>query len=289
MKILDAKDIFSFSIKVSEEITPKNLLNFIRTSIQNSELPFSKQTFFSFYFNKSMQSYDIIFYNKVIVKTLIEPLIYLYTNDSLSTKIQVYYTKNYFTVIEKGNIIFYKKFNVTVKEDIEIYIKQKYKIENFELFYRSNHEIQHLKKSILDKNILSVNYKEYPLFQQNSFYYFIFFVALSFLLFVSFIYFQSSTTSSIPQKSISKVHLVKIKPHIKPISKTLELFKYIHINKIYIKEIVYVKKKIYTTIMSTNKQNILNFINVYKKNMIIKSLKYNKEKNIYTLEVTVVI
>jgi len=287
MKILDAQDIFSFSVKVGEQITQKNLLNFIRTSIKNSEYSTSKQTFFSFYFNKNMKIYDILLYDKVSSKTLIEPLLYLYKYDHVSTKTQVYYTKTYFTIVSDETIILFKKFNATLKEDIEIYIKQIYKIKDFEIFYLSDKEIIRLKESVIDKNILDREFKEYPLYQENSFFYFITFLSLSPLIFLGILYLQSPNKTSITQKILAKKPTVQIKSHIKPINKMVELFEYIHSNKIQIKRIVYSQKKIKTLLMSTNKQNILDFINIYKRDLTIKSLKYDKAKNIYTLEVTV--
>ncbi|MGK0256345.1 MAG: hypothetical protein ACI81I_000962, partial [Arcobacteraceae bacterium] len=50
MKVLDIENIHTLSIKVTEKIAKKNLLKFIRTTIFNSELSFSKTSHFYFYY-----------------------------------------------------------------------------------------------------------------------------------------------------------------------------------------------------------------------------------------------
>ena len=93
--------------------------------------------------------------------------------------------------------------------------------------------------------LFRVGYKEYSLYVEYSFIYFIGFVLISFLLSGSYIYIQSLEPMKVVQKKMTQSPIIQMKKRVKPIDKMINLFKYITLNEIQIKKVSYYKNKIH--------------------------------------------
>ena len=144
MKILDIENISTLSIKVTEKIEKRNLLKFIRTTIFNSEVTFSKNSYFYFYYLSSSSTYEIILYEKSLGEIILEPFLLLNEIDIVKDLVLVYITNKYFFVSKNNQPMILKKISDTSTDDIIIYLEQIYKIQEYKLIYVNDEEITNL-------------------------------------------------------------------------------------------------------------------------------------------------
>ncbi|MDB4257415.1 hypothetical protein N9818_01050, partial [Arcobacteraceae bacterium] len=233
MQILDIGNIHTLSIKVTEKIEKRNLLKFIRTTIFNSELSFSKNSYFYFHYLSSSSTYEIILYDKSSSDIMLEPFLLLNNNVIEKDVVFVYITENYFLVSKNNNPMILKEISDTSQGDITIYLEQIYKINDYKLIYLNKEEIINIKE--VENNL--VKYKEYSLFPEKSFIVFSIFLLCSSILLIFSIFMVYHSDNNIKTISPTTVKEKIVINHPRPIDKTVEIFdqitKYdIHINQI---------------------------------------------------------
>ena len=282
MKTLNTNEIITLSIKVTEEIEEKSLHNFLRTSILNSNLFFSKNTYYYFYYNLNTFTYEIIFYEKLKEHIYLEPFLIVQNQAQNDDVIKVFFYNNNFIVSKNEKILILKKVNKIDIEEISLYVKQIYKIKEFEII-----EIlqEYLDALVIKKNLPVVN-AFHPLYPPKSFYIFCTFLStslLAFVLILYFIYYKEDNVKTIKhtQQIVNNFSSDKI------IDKTIELFKYIKLDHIIIDKVSYTNSKIKTILYHKKKSHLLSFTNRYTKNLHIKQLKYNDIRSMYSMEITV--
>lgn len=289
MKILDAKDILSLSIEVTEEIASKSLLDFLRNAILESGHSCSKQTMFYYYYVAVTHTYEVIFYEKDQPNIILEPLLLgSYCSSKKQTK--VIYTQNYFTIFTDNTLIVFKPMQGIVKEDMQIYVEQMYKIESFEIIALSDSELEHFVAKSKTNNLAMLQINEYLLYERRGFLYFSLFVVSIAAGLGGYFYQQSLSLEK--QMKIEPIVVEKksdLAPVILPIDTLVELFDYLVEHKVTIDKISYANSKINTVLYSNEKDNILHFITKYKKNIRIKSWNFDKRTNTYSLEVMIAI
>jgi hypothetical protein len=286
MKILDANKISTLSIKVSEKIEEKNILQFLRTNILNSELEFSKDSYFYYTYLHDTLSYEILLYDKLTNDIILEP--FLFINDSSNSKndtviTKVFITDNYFVITQNNKFLLLKHISNTIKDDIVVYIKQMYKIEPFEIEYITQEELLEIKRT----KSKSVPNSSFPLYSKKSFAIFLIFLLTTFSLFlfmilVSYYSYQDNTKIILPNKDIQKVVY-----HNRPLEKIIKLFSYIKSNKIQTTKISFSHNKIKTTLQHSNKTQLIDFMNIYKNKIQVKSLKYKSNNETFNMDVII--
>jgi len=286
MKILTVDDISTLSVKVTEKIEEKNLHNFIRTAIINSDFIITKYYYYHYYYHSKTFTYEIIFYEKLSSKTFLEPffLINQYSNNSNYDDINVLLVKNYLMVTKHNRLLILKKVKKLDKEEISLYLQQIYKIKEFKIIEVSEEDFE---KSIEKSSMIEVT-GSYALYPKKSFYFFIVFIISSLLICFISIYVDYINVNNI---TIVKQPIVKEIENKTITSKniiiqTIELFKYLKVKKIQIEKVVYSKNKIKTTLSHKEKSNLLEFVKKYKKNIHLKSLIFSEIKNIYTMDIS---
>jgi len=283
MKILDTHKISSLSIKVSENIHKKNLLKFLRTSILNSSLCYTKNSFFYYTYIPSSSTYEIILYEKLSKKTLLEPFLLNHFATADCENI-IYVTDTYFVVFMDDELKLLKFISNTTQEDISIYMEQIYGFKDFRFVCLACNDLQVLKEKActFQNTIVDV-----PLYENKTFQGFLGFCGISFFLVIGFFILHIYTLNQtyIQSSSISAnqniIHLNK------PLQKITKLFSYIQSSALYIEKITFKNNKISTVLYDTKKENLLKIVKKYKHKLKIKSMKYNDEKKLYSMDVII--
>ena len=282
MKLLNASEINTLSIKVTEKIHKKNLFKFLRTNILNSELSYTKNSFFYYTYITHSSTYEIFLYDKTTQDTILEPFILPYLLPR--SKVQsLYITDNYFALFENESLLCLKNISNTSDEEIIDYIKQIYKLEDFEVLLVSSS----LLNNVDLKKYKAYNQVEVALYEDKSFLIFNLYLGISSFLLLAFLIYQ------VTQNSYQEIHYKpttykqKIPLLNKPFEKVHELFSYIELNTMYINKISYTNNKIKTTLYDTNKQSLLKILNKYKKNIKLKSLVFSSENKLYSMDVII--
>jgi len=283
MKILDTQKISHLSIKVSEKISHKNVLKFLRTSILNSTLSFNKTSHFYYTYIDFSSTYEIMVYDKVDQNTLLEPFL-LKNMAPQNTQNIVYVTDTYFVVYIQEELQLLKFISDTTVEDIAIYIEQLYGYKSFSFIFLSAEELELLKQ----KEYPLSHSIDIPLYENKSFQFFLAFFLVVSLLFVSFFGLQiidiqkSQLPIKIREEKSTRVLLNK------PLEKAIELFSYIQSHPLYIKKVFFINNTISTVLYDTQKENLLQITKKYKNQIKIKSMTYNNEKKLYSMDVIIV-
>lgn len=285
MKILNADEIFTLSIKVTEPIGERYLLSSLRTAIKNNTPNTPKNCHFQFYYNAPTFTYEVIYYEKISDDIVLEPAIIIankYTQKS-DEKIKVFVTDSYLIVTRNHEILIFKEITAIEDEEIVLYVKQIYKIDDFQLIRLSTKEIEELDSSI---DIPNTN-KTYPLDESKAFKVFTVLCASGLLFLGISIYFtyytdDKSVILPIQNEMISQVNNKKM-----ILNDTLKLFEDISTYKLRVEKINYRNHTVTTTFSHPKKSILLEFANLYKKKLKIKSLKYDESEKLYVVEVTI--
>lgn len=282
MKLLNASEINTLSIKVTERIHKKNLFKFLRTNILNSELSYTKNSFFYYTYITHSSTYEIFLYDKTTQNTILEPFVLPYLLPR--SKVQsLYITDSYFALFENESLLCLKNISNTSHEEIIDYIKQIYKLDDFEVLV--------VPSSLLNnfdlKKYKAYNQLEVALYEDKSFLIFIVYLGISSFLLLLFLIYQFTQNGYQEIHYKPTTHKQKIPPLNKPFEKVHDFFSYVELNTMYISKISYTNNKIKTTLYDTNKQSLLKLLNKYKKNIKLKSLVFSSENKLYSMDVII--
>jgi len=282
MRKLTTEEIHTLSIKVTEEINRKNLYKFVRTAILNSDFPFSKNTHYSFYYNSNTLTYEILFFDNT-TDTYLEAFSLLRIYKRTDKLIQVLLCENYFLIIRENKLLILKKFNSTTNEEVLSYIQQMYKIEEFDIIEVKKSDLEYSNE---DK--LHSGNSIYPLYVKKSFYYFLSFLFISLCFLITIIYWNYERSLIQTNSSFDKTNQSQKNNKNERVTKNIvSLFQKMKNYNIKIEKISYINHKIKTILESKDESNLLAFTSSYSKEIQIKSLKYNEEKKLYVMEVTI--
>lgn len=282
METLNANEISTLSIRVTEEIVEKNLHNFLKTSIINSNLYFSENTYYYFYYNANTFIYEIIFYEKLSSNTILEPFIIVQKLNKDDDIVKVILLSNYFIVSKKNKLLLMKKVHTMDIKEVSLYVNQMYKIQKFETHHISQEYLDDIKQ----EKHLHVKDEFYPLYPKKSFALFSTFTVSSVILLILMIYTVYYKKDDI-QHIKPVISVVNTDSSEMTIKKTSELFHHIKTEGIIIDKIIYFNKKIKTTLYHENKSYLLSFANTYKNNLQIKVLNYNEMNSMFTMEIII--
>jgi hypothetical protein len=299
LKLIDLNAIYSFQIKVTQEILKSHLLTFIRTHIQNKDILLSDMSYFSYYFHPPSLSYEIIVYEKPSIEYI--QGLYLcksYLKSNLNTlQSVVFILDKYFCFYYKNTLITLKKIKKANNEDIKSYIEQAYKvsIEKFvDISYTSLLEYQQEYK----RDFLKSDEKEiFPVITQRSFRYFQYFTLIATCLFVVLFYDIISThneTQELKLKRQNKYQVTKNNSaeklyqqfqHQMPIEKMLLFFKDMEKHSISIELITYEQNSFFAKVSHTDKRILRKLLGLKLTYLEIYNISYEKQNNIYTMRV----
>jgi len=285
MKILDATEIITLSIKVTEEIHPKKVLTFIRTSIVNSQIETCEKSYFYFHYSKNTKTYEIMVFPVNPQEKIPEPFLFLtgaLQTDS-NSKMHVYLNDGYFVVLEKQELLLFKKIATESIGDIEIYLSQLYGLEDFEIIQVD----QDMFTKLLQAQKNQLPNRTYPLYEERSYLYFLIFLCVSFVCIATFLYFTKGEKPRIHKTIQVKHHLQKSEK--KPMEKILPLLEDMKKYGISLASIRFESGELRTTLYHTKKESLLLFSKKYTTTLTIYSLKFDTKTKNYSMEVIFVL
>jgi hypothetical protein len=287
MKILDTKELLTFSIKVTEEIQSKNLLPFLRTSLLHSGLKLHKNSYFYYSFHIKTLTYELIIFVKPSQDTFLEPFLFS-ENYGEEKENCVYVTSLYFVFFQNQKLILFKNISENSLEDIEIYISQLYNLNDVKIKLVEQEELETLKNTKSKSSIEKPTYKTYAVNKDNSFNIFLSFLLMSFLSFLFIVYFSYENNSSrIINKKIVNQNKITKNVHKKPFDKIIPLLKEMNGYNLLTKKIQFKHTKLEVILYHQNKEELLKFLNTTKYKIFMKSLNYNIAQNSYSMDVII--
>ena len=298
IEILDFDKIDILSIEVTNKIDERYINSFIKTAIDTHNITTTKNSYYFYNFLELDLRYEILVFQKDLNKDIVLiPFIFYgaYYGCDISNTTDIFIYSNHFVVYKNREFLFAKKIDDISKEDIVLYVSQTYNltIDNISIIKPS--QFEHIKANYF-KNPDLKEVKFYPLDEDKSFLWFIYFVILIGIIFLYFGYGYIDSRLSIekvekPNKRIvlqlEKLHKIKTKHNFKAIDKTIELFKYLKIEGIKLEQIKYIDKKVDLVLSHLNKKKLLDFVTIYDKRIDIRSIKFDKNENIYKMDIRV--
>ena len=290
LEIIDYSKIQSFSIKVTEAIQDKYLLDFLRTSLENQTVDLSKNGKFYYTFIPTSLTYEILYCEDCNNQSILEPFVFL-SKCGTATK-ELFITKNYFCLFDSQQLVLYKDIKNILQEDIQTYIEQLYKIKIDKVTLVDTDEYESIKNKFVSNN-QKFSWKLYSVKKENSYQIFLIYTAITFFIFISCIYLLFNSTNPIVlkedttamyEKGYKKLLLVYKAIDKRPIQTSIELMKYLDDKKIVIEKLSYKNSKLYFILLESNRKKLLDVIGNYKQKMEIQSMLYDEKLKKYKTE-----
>ncbi len=292
-EIIDCSNIQSFSIKVTEEISDKYLLDFLRTSLENQQLEFSTNSKFYYNFIPSSLSYEIIYFEDTLKLSVPEPFIFIEECDT-TTK-ELFVTNHYFCLFDSKQLLLYKDIKNILQEDIQTYIEQLYKIKIDKVTVVDEEKYELIKNKFLLQN-KKHSFTFYSMKKENSFQIFLIFVSVMIVLFTFFLYIslnpnQQTTAKdeNIPsyEKGYKKHLLIYKEIDKKPVNSSIELFEYLVSHNIFIEKLSYKNSKLNIVVENSSRKKLLAVMKNYIKNIEIQSIQFDEKLNKYKMDISI--
>ena len=302
VEIIDSKAITTLSQKVTQEIDSKYLLEFIKTSILNSNIPTDKNTQYYYKYIESSLSYEIlIFQNNNTNNFILEPFIFLafYDINETVNSVDVFVSNETFVLFKNRELLVLKNVENVSNEDIKIYVYQTYNIKIDNFIQIDKETIQQLKTKYLLNNYKKIDIKFHKIIENKSFTFFIIFLTVTTLLSLYILStkmdnsnIKDSKANKSPQTVLVQNHFSKLekiynKHNLKNIEKTIELFKYLKLQGITLETFEYKSNKIYANIVDKQKKKLLDFITVYTEDIEINSIEFNENDSVFIMSVEI--
>ncbi len=280
-EILEISEIQSFSVKVTEQIDDKHLLEFLRTSILHHQININQNTQFYYKFISSSLSYEIIVFQSEDSKNIPEPFIYRELCD-INTK-ELFITQQYFCLFDAKELILYKKIENILKEDIQTYIEQLYKIKIDKVTMIDIDKYNSIKNDFI-VNCGKYNFNFYPMKKDNSFYIFLIFFVVTISIFLFYLY-GSQNKECVNNNQVENIvsyekgykKLLKLykKADESTVKKVIEISNYLSSHNIEIKKLQYKNRKLHLKLENSSRKNLLQVISNNSNNIEIQSIHFD--------------
>jgi len=271
--------IYTKLFKVSEEILDKNIDEFILHNIKENNTFKKNHNIFYNYLDKTKEYFVCYFENKDISLTTIDIIIEFIKNKNLDNKSLLIYFQDYFLLFNHSRFYYFQKIEKElIHEDIEEYIKKRFKFDIDESYHVNSSDIN---KLITDKKYKSsLNYIEN---RSASKIYSIYLIVL-FLIGFSIFTYEYNNKRMIEEQRVLSLEKKKIQNNINKKDtlyyKTTLLLNEIRENNLKIKEYAFLNKSLKVTIVLSNSANAYAFLQKYKN---IKVHSFIKTKDGYEI------
>ncbi len=292
LEIIDFSKIQSFSVKVTEQIEDKYLLDFLRTSLEN-QIDVGKNSKFYYHFILSSLSYEIIYFNESLKQPIPEPFIFI-EECGVDTK-ELFITQNYFCLFDSKVLVLYRDIQNILQEDIQTYIEQLYKIKIDNVTVVDNKKYLQVKNKFLSQT-QKYSFKFHPLQKDSSFKIFSLYILLIIIVFLFSLYITTNTnqnpivkSENIPlyEKGYKKLYSIYKKSEKKSINNTIEFFDYIASYNISIEKLNYKNDTLNIILEDNNRKKLLQTISNYTKTIKIHSIQFDKSTNRYKMDIAI--
>jgi len=291
-EIIDFSKIQSFSVKVTEEIGEKYLLDFLRTSLEN-QIDVGKNSKFYYHYIFSSLSYEIIYFNESVKHSIPEPFIFI-EECGVDTK-ELFITQNYFCLFDSKVLVLYKEIQNILQEDIQTYIEQLYKIKIDNVTVVDNKKYVQVKNKFLSQT-QKYSFNFHPLKKDNSFKIFSLYSVLIIIVFLFSLYVAINTnqhtiakSEDIPlyEKGYKKLYSIYKKSEEKSINSSMEFFDYIASYNIFIEKLNYKNGTLNIILEDNNRKKLLQTISNYTKTIKVRSIQFDKSSNRYKMDIAI--
>jgi len=279
-EFIETSKIIIIDKYVPEKIETKFLNNFLVTTLQYNNINVDQKTYIWYNYIEYHKLYEIYVIQHQSSNFNLYPNIFetYYKQQSVKT-IDIFIKNNCFSLYKYGKLYAFKTYKESSYNDIKLFAEQKYQLKIDNIYHIDNNLFDDLLHKYIDLKYKSeINFKQLIVSKQH--FYFIYY-SLSVII-VFLIYSFNNYTTKIDQLIDTQKHLShKIKSlqfatkrTKQPISKLIDIFKYLKISKITIDTAKYEQNKINLILIDKNKAKLLNFTKVYHCKLKIKSLNY---------------
>jgi hypothetical protein len=292
-------DIKIISNEVTQEINPQYLDDFIKTTLKINNILINDELLIWHTFIKEVNIYKIyIIYCEKNTIDIYPNILRCSYNNLQSNTIDLFILDNFFAIYKYGNLYYFKSIKNSSSDDIKNYVIKTYKL-NIDTVVKIDKiqfdKLSHTYKS-LENNCKKTNKTIFINLKQNKqfsiFIYFIIFCIISFVLTIYFIQNDKISTTNKQLKNLKtrydklKNNKSKIK-HQNIASKTISLFKFIHLQNLIIKKLTSKNNKISLELLHIDKTKLLNFLTIYNEKIFIKNLEFIKKDNLYKMAIEI--
>lgn len=291
---IDSSKLKSFSISVTEEISPRYLLTFLRTHIENQNFLLNDNSYFYYYFHKPTLQYEVIVFDKINKKSF--PKILALSQYPKSKVYTVFLLEDAFCLFIKNDLALFKKIDKVIQEDIKEYLLQRYDIEVEEFISVSKDEIDTLIQKFQKKFYQTIQKRISPFKEQKSFIYFQYFFLVTTLIFFFLLYFiyneknkyqiYSNNIKNTKQLELQKKLITEYKQFEKQasIKKLSFLFEVLNNLEIKVLKLDYLKGKIWIQVVHPKKEKLLQLLEVKRFTLHTKAIYFEKNLEGHILE-----
>lgn len=281
------KQFTFFEIEVSEKIKDKNLKNFFNSSLKINDIALNKTDKIYLNFITELSLYQVFLLKNKYKYFDFQVFELFYENQIIKNQIDLYICDDFFCLYKNG--FFYYFQNISLKISIEEFIeylnkKLKIKIENYKQI--DNKYLDELKELYQRKKI-TTTLKNINLKKDYSFSFYlgyVFFIILSF--FIIFLQKNKIENSEILNK-IEK-ETINNKYLFFSLEEKLDyLLRDIKLNNLKLIKLEYRKNDAKVILNSFTKENIYQFFENNRKNIISSSINFQEEKNLYEVIINV--
>lgn len=290
---LYCNNIVNISQSTTEKIEPQHINDFLRNCISSADqtITINSKLFYT-YFEKNNQ-YEIFFIKNFSNKETILPFIFSQVHDENINELFIYDSS--FIVYSKGEFKLFKEISSELSiDDIKNFIVQRYEIVIDKTIKFSTQDIDLLQKQYkIDKGSSLPKLIELKK-DKRVLWLFSFTIALLLipLIHYNFLLTNNDTKYKIDKKITSLEKNYKNLFDKKDKRKTRELINtLLHIKKYHLKfqTINLNKNKIFLSLKSKNKLNLLEFVDTFKGKIEIDKLNFDKSTKKFNMEVSIVI
>ncbi len=292
---INTSKIQIISIKVTEQITPQFLQEFLKTTLESNNILITNTTLVWYSFIEEIKLYEIYITKSTNHNVDIYPNILngFYNTNNKSSTIDLFILDNFFAVYKYGKLYCFKHIKNSSTKDIQNYIIQNYQLNLNNTINYDNIQFNKLldlyKKSKNNANIA----KFIKLKKDNSFLFFIISFIVSIIVFLFFLFSAYNTNLKTIDKQFLNMQIKYKKLQNKKITYTkitpqlIELFKYIKLENLISKTITYEKHKIKLDLFHQDKIKLLNFLTIYHSTISIDNIEFIKDIQLYKMVVQI--
>ena len=298
--IIEASNIQIVSINVTEEINSKYLKQFLKTTLENNNINNDNNTYITHTFIENLNLYEILILKSDNENFIVDIDIFskYYSLNTINNTTDLFITNNFFVIYRNKKLFIFKYFaKQSTLNDINLYIQQTYKITLDNIYNITNKEFNHLKQLYInDKSYINMNsfYKINTNNISSLFFTYLFICTVLFGGFLYNIYVNKYTKLNYKLQNIETKYKVLLQQHndkhkyTSPISsEIINLFKYLKLEHIKLKAIIYEKNKIKAILLHKNKKNLLDILTIYNQKIKVNKIDYIKDKLLYKMEVEI--
>jgi len=271
--------IFTKLFKVSEEILDKNIDEFILHILKEDNNFKKNHNIFYNYLDLTKEYFICHYESKINTLTTIDIIIEFVKNKNLDNKRVVVYFKEHFLLFDYSKFYYFQKIEKELlNEDIDEYIKKRFKFNIDESCHLNSSDLNNLTNKKNHKS--SLNHIGNRSLAKIYYLYLIILLLIGFFIFV----YEYNNKRIIEEQKVLSIEKQKKQNNIKRKDtlyyKTTLLFNEIRENNLKVKKYIFSKKSLKITIVSRNSADAYTFLQKYKN---IKVYSFIKIKDGYEI------